>query len=179
MDETRKAKQDSSEFSRDKEKVVVAGLGAMTGASAVAAAVYSHEMSENGNAEITEAGVETSHSEDNHLHVSAGISGDEVEVISVESHEEVMDAAAENVILVAEVHPGQEVFSACNEQLELVDADGNQLPYGSDILSSDEQIMQDLQENGAWNEIPAMLQPDTMESPEGDSCFYDDNLYMA
>ena len=53
MDETRKTKQPESEFSQDKEKAILAGLGAVTGAAAVGAAVYSHETSEGNNVDAS------------------------------------------------------------------------------------------------------------------------------
>ncbi len=185
MDETRKTKQPESEFSQDKEKAILAGLGAVTGAAAVGAAVYSHETSEGD--KVDASGDEESESsvhaaQQNGTDASTEtLSDSEVEVVVAESGNETL--ASDNLLLADEIHP-IEVESAGSDVELVVDTelDGTRWDE-SEILNSDEQIISDLQGNDdIWEGTSCIPeQPDALDTM-GDNTGFDNGdpySYMA
>lgn len=183
MDETRKPKQPESEFAQDKEKAILAGLGALTGAAAVGAAVYSHETSEEN--KVENAGEEGSESAVHaaQQHETTGQPGapdNEVEVVAVESEDGAL--AADHVWLADEVHTVD--VEGAGADVELVvdtELDGAEWNDGG-VLNSDEQIINDLQGNDDVWEGPSYIpEPDGLDNTDGNACpdGTDPFLYMA
>ena len=185
MDETRKIKQSESEFSQDKEKAILAGLGAVTGAAAVGAAVYSHEVSEENKVdasgdEESEFSVHTA--QQNGTDVSTDASSDnEVEVVVAENEDG--DLASGNLLLADEMH-AIEVESVGSEVEFVVDTelDGAEWNEG-EVLNSDEQIISDLQGNDdIWEGTSYISEhPDVLDAMDDNTGFDngDPYSYMA
>ncbi len=184
MDETRKPKQPESEFAQDKEKAILAGLGAVTGAAAVGAAVYSHEASEEDKVETSGGEESESSVHTAQQHETAGQAdvpdNEEVEVIVAESGDGAL--ASDNVWLADEVH-SVEVESTGSDVELVVDTglDGAGWDDGG-VLNSDEQIISDLQGNDViWEETPSIPEPDVLDNMDGNAGLGDNDpfLYMA
>lgn len=182
MDETKYMKPTESELSQDKEKAVLAGLSAVTGAAAVGAAVYSHEASEENVAGTSEENqpdsVQPTAVSQQAVAEPVQVSAEVVEVTVEQDGNDAVTAVAETVSP-AEILLGEEHEVAGGEDAGIVDANGNPLTYGEDILASDEQLVQDLQSSGQWDDMPDMPQSGETEIPEENTGLCEDNLYWV